>query len=156
MEADLVDILGQDHLLGVGHPLGLVLVESAVVVAVQELEQPAQVIMPAFVERLAVHMEVQPEQDRALLAEVDDILDAGRRPGLGPLRRLVSRKRPPNQQPGSKHSPDEGEAAHASTSLIGWAVLSAMRMGRPTLELFCLVGSMPRARCRRWPAGRAR
>src|SRR5262249_47714298 len=38
------------------------------------------------------------------------------------------------------------EAAHTGTSLIGLAVLSTMRIGRPTLDWFCFVGSMPSAR----------
>src|SRR5262249_58332682 len=35
---------------------------------------------------------------------------------------------------------------HSTHSLIGWAVFSTMRMGRPTFDMFSLRGSMPNAR----------
>jgi hypothetical protein len=38
-----------------------------------------------------------------------------------------------------------GPFAHASTSSIGRAAASTIRIGRPILEIFCTVGSMPSA-----------
>src|SRR5262249_8892947 len=40
-----------------------------------------------------------------------------------------------------------GEGGYPATiSWMGWAFLSTMRIGRPAFELFCLRGSMPKAK----------
>ena len=50
--------------------------------------------------------------------------------------------------PVTRHDGDGlGPFAHASTSSIGRAAASTIRIGRPILEIFCMVGSMPSA----WP-----
>ena len=57
-------------------------------------------------------------------------------PGPSPSRGEGRKNRQPSR--GSRRG------LHARASLIGFAFGSMMRIGRPTLETFCLVGSMPR------------
>ena len=139
----------------VGTRAGLVLAEAAVAVDVQVVEQLLHEVVPGGRVRLAVDEDVQAEQHRPGLAQVDEGLHVARlrarcgpaaeppRPGARPA---PGRRRRPQRGQGQQPGGRDDEAVHAGTSLIGLAVLSTMRMGRPTLDWFCLVGSMPRAR----------
>src|SRR5262249_21125915 len=83
--------------------------------------------------------QAQGDQDRPAIAQVNDLL----RVVLG-LRVRRLRRRRQGQQP-CQEGTESHDARHASTSLIGLAPGSTKRMGRPTLELFCLVMSRPSA-----------
>src|SRR6185437_1004665 len=89
--------------------------------------------------------QVQADERGVRLAQVDDVLHVVHVGGRG-RGRTGGVERGQAEQAQSHQDGEREGRLHASASLMGLAILSAMRMGRPTLELFCFSGSMPRAR----------
>src|SRR5262249_21541046 len=119
----------------------LVLVEDAVLVRVVLVEHVVDELVPGGQIRLAIDPDVQPDQQRPAVGQEDEVLHIA-----GGLRLLRSGRGARDQH---EREQTEWQTAngllHASTSWIGLAPGSVMRIGRPTLDRFCLVGSMPRA-----------
>src|SRR5450755_3496285 len=91
---------------------------------------------------------MQPQQNGPLVGEKDHILYVvGRDHG-----RLSARgvRRGDGERPAAEHcgraQARQQSSRHATISLIGLADLSTMRMGRPTFDSFCFIGSTPSAR----------
>src|SRR5262249_44324432 len=146
-----------EDLVGCRRPLEFVLVEDTVVVDVQVGEQVLHEIIPGGLDGLAVHADVQPDQHRPGLAEEDEVLHVVR-------FRFCSETNHRGTETQRSKAENETQnllfvvsvslclcgsfldtGTHASTSVIGLAVGSTMRMGRPTLDSFCFLMSMPRA-----------
>src|SRR5439155_24932728 len=84
--------------------------------------------------------------------QVQEVLDIGvprslerGDPGLGVGGPRCGKPGSPRQQGGGPSQVQQA-ADHTSTSLMGLADLSTMRMGRPMSDMFSLSGSMPSAR----------
>src|SRR5262249_18269533 len=109
-------------------------------------------VVPGRPERLVVNADVQADQHRPGVSQQDEVLRVVRGP-LSVVRRLrvLGGARPAGAE-GRETEGDEQRRAgqlqrfHATTSLIGLAVGSVMRTGRPMCEPFGLVMSIPRAR----------
>src|SRR5262249_22449215 len=120
------------------HAGRLVLVENTILVRVVLVKHVVDELFPGRQVRLAVNLYVQPNQQRPAVRQEDEVLHVAGRLWL--LRR----------RGGDRDEQEYGRIQidvlfHASTSLIGFEPGSVMRMGRPTLDGFCLVGSMPSA-----------
>src|SRR5262249_50156322 len=115
------------------HAVNLGLVEHAVAVTVEKLEDAVDVVVPRGAERLAVHAHVSANEQRPALGEQDQIL------GIL-VGRLCQTRRQGDKETG-RQKPEN--SIHDSTSLIGLASVSTSRMGRPTFDWFCFGMSGP-------------
>src|SRR5262249_24331870 len=117
-----------EELIHAGHALGFFLRQEAVLVDVEIAEQVVDQVVPPGLDRLAVALHVQAYQHRPRLTEEDELLH------VGWTRRFRSRLRGVGGEGHTTQDQREKSRPHASTSRIGLAVGSTMRMGRPTLE----------------------
>src|SRR5262249_55419220 len=129
--------------------------ELAVAVAIEIVEPALEVGVPGLVDGLTVDVDVDAQKDRALVAEEDEggavagahgaagvrLLGSALREGVGGAQREGRNANGRPKQGGRRSVTD-----HAMISAMGRAPFSTMRMGRPTLDMFWRVGSMPRAR----------
>src|SRR5262249_3680796 len=116
----------------------------AILVDVEIAEQVVDTLVPSGLERLAVDADVYPHQHRPTLAEEDEVLPIVRRlRRIGPLKGEAADH--DDEATTNCQLPTANCMPQAGPSLTGLAVGSTMRMGRPTLETFCLVASTPSA-----------
>src|SRR5262249_31706671 len=112
---------------------------------VEVLEDPGDAVVPQGRQRPAVDRDVQPQQHRLGVREVDDVLVVARGRGLAARRRrrVSGAERAAG---GEARDSEEQQPVHDRTSFTGCAVGWPKRIGRPTWDWFGLRMSMPRAR----------
>ncbi len=133
----------------VGNALGLGLVELAVAVSIEVVEELLHVVVPRGGIRPAVVAHVQAQKHRPVAGQEDEIHAIVVRLRGGCRRRFrrgsLGRYGEDGGQARQGQQAAVPEGLHDSTSRIGLEPASAMRMGRPTLDIFCLVESTPTA-----------
>src|SRR5262249_11332286 len=123
--------------------------ELAVAVAVEIIKPLFDVAVPRLVDGLTIDVDVELKQNGALVGEKDKLAAFGEGGASGGLEDALSQG-----ARSGRGQPHDGEAAqnrenaecHAMISETARAPFSTMRIGRPTLDIFCFVGSIPRAR----------
>ena len=150
---DVADVAIEDRRFFCGFDVGLHVwpfIESGLDCFLDQ-EAFLDVVVPGLAVRLAVDEDVQPHQHRPRLAVEDDILHVRRRGRIDSFGPVLSPRRARQEE----HSDHQGEeelqiapglpGAHPTISLMTLASGAAMRMGRPTFDRFCVLGSMPTA-----------
>src|SRR5207302_5930232 len=108
-----------------------------------EVEPALDVWLAGRAEGLAVEEDVQPQQHRAVAAEEGEILNLAGRLALAAGGRRGEREGEPGQQARPRRH-GACRSHHRATPGMGREPASAMRIGRPTLDIFCRVWSTPK------------
>src|SRR5262249_12030577 len=130
-----------------GHSFHLFLTQDAVLVGIQGLEEVRDELAPGRFQFPAVEPNLETDQHRPRFTTEDE--DLAVVPWLFHVRRQQGSQRQCRQATNGQRTAETEparERLHARISWMGRALGSTMRMGRPTLDMFCFLMSMPRAR----------